>query len=440
MRGILRPNKKSMANAYTLFEHETLYFDWENRHLRILEHAKTAKGSDILTATTHQGHRVLRAHQFVGTLRLGSDTITILPKIDYGEDRVRSATRNLLYMLEQAGYLPAHYQDLVPMLPRGRDWFELLTRIFALELLTQWQRGPHHQYQSIEDNLVALKGKWQVNRQLRQPARDHRFEVIFDEFTADNQLSRVFRYVVEQLWLRTRDSSNRRLLGELRQWLDPVSLAPYMTATAVPPGIISRLNNRFEPLLNLSRLFLENGSLELSRGDLQTFAFVFNMNQLFEEFLDGFIRRYRAEALPESLQDCTLHSQAKYHTRHLARTNDGQPVFKLKPDLMFRRGSEFPLLVDAKYKLLTPEDRRLGVSQSDFYQMFAYAHRYHSPAVILLYPQDRTPLRARFKLAGHNAAISAATVDLHRDFSRSENRRALAKEIKAIISTEITHG
>lgn len=417
-----------------MFEHEAVGFDWDNRHLRILERVKTAKNADILTATTYQGQRALKAHQYVGTIRLGTDTVTILPKIDYGEDRVGSATSNLLFMLEQSGYLPAHHQDMAPMLQRDQDWFEMLTRIFALELLSQWRLGPHSQYQTIDNTWPGLRGKWQINRQLRQPARDHRFDVIFDEFTADNRLSRIFRYVIEQLWMRTRNGHNRLLLGELRHWLDSVSLAPHMTATEIPPGLISRLTKRFEPLLNLSRLFLENGSLEISRGELEAFAFVFNMNHLFEEFLFAFIKRYRAKILPEPLHGCILHPQAQNHTRHLAYTGDGQSVFRLKPDLVFRRGDEFPLLIDIKYKILDAKSRRLGVTEGDFYQMFAYAHRYDSPSILLVYPQTEAPLRMRFALNGHPATISVATIDLHRDLSHPGSRAALVRELRDILS------
>lgn len=415
-------------------------FAWENRHLQLLERARVAKGADVLTATSHGGQRTLRAHQFAGTLRLGADTITILPKIDYGDGRAESAARNLLYMLEQAGTLPPHRQSLAPLLRRGGDWFELLTRIFATELLAQWTRGPHRHYQLIEDTLPVLRGKLQVQRQARQPARDHRFDVAYDEFTEDNPLSRVLRYVVEQLWRRARDGGNRRLLGELRQLMDQVSLEPFLTAAAIQPGLINRLNARYEPLLNLARLFLGHESLELARGDAQTFAFVFDMNQLFEAFLVGFIRRRWAAVVPPGLQDCTLHPQGHHHTRYLAGQDGGGPVFRLKPDMVFRRGGDFPLLIDAKYKALTDRAGQGGVSQSDFYQMFAYAHRYAAPRVLLLYPQVVAAHRARFYLIDHPATVSAATVNLRRDLSKAENQRALAGELRQLLAMEMDNG
>src|SRR4029077_7646320 len=123
--------------------------------------------------------------------------------------------------------------------------------------------------------------------------RDHLFSVAYDEFTANIPLNRVFRFVVERLWGVTRDCNNRQILGELRQWLDEVTLLPALNARAASPALLTRLNRRLEPLLNLARLFLEGGVLQMAAGDLSSFAFVFDMNRVFEAFLVNFVRKYR---------------------------------------------------------------------------------------------------------------------------------------------------
>jgi 5-methylcytosine-specific restriction enzyme subunit McrC len=133
--------------------------------------------------------------------------------------------------------------------------------------------------------------------------------------------------------------------------------------------------------------------------------------------------------------------QAYTTTLHLARTSNGEPVFRLKPDLAFRNGDSFPLLLDAKYKQLKPTDRKLGVSESDFYQMHAYAHRYQCPRVLLLYPQTADipqPLQAEFALEDSERVIVAATVDLRGDLSKSQERDKLTTRLKTILTNK--HG
>jgi 5-methylcytosine-specific restriction enzyme subunit McrC len=220
---------------HTILEHERLPFAWDDADLRALTHVNRLVGAEVMQATSHRGQRVFKAGSHVGMVRLGGHTFQILPKIDYGPDSVTSATRNLLYMLELAGNFPIRQHEMAPFLQRGRDWFEILTHLFARELFRQWRRGAHHHYQLVEETAVRLKGKWQISRQVRYPARQHLFDVAYDEFTADNLLNRVLRYVVELLWQQTSDGDNRRLLGTLRHWLAditlPTQVSPQMART-----------------------------------------------------------------------------------------------------------------------------------------------------------------------------------------------------------------
>jgi 5-methylcytosine-specific restriction enzyme subunit McrC len=172
--------------------------------------------------------------------------------------------------------------------------------------------------------------------------------------------------------------------------------------------------------------------LQLSSGNFQTFAFALDMNMLFEEFVISFIDRHRHEILPTELQDCELLPQSSGAVRHLARTSNQQPVFQLKPDLVIRQKSSFPLIMDTKYKRLKEGDRKLGVSQADFYQMYAYAQRYKCSNVLLIYPQvvGMSELRARFAIEG--GMITAATIDLCGDLSKQEERDKLIKRLKVL--------
>lgn len=421
---------------HTLLEHERLPFAWDDADLRALTHVNRTVGTEIMQATSHRGQRVLKAGSHVGMVRIGRHTFQILPKLDYGPHTAASATRNLLYMLEMAGNFPVRPHEMAPFLQRGRDWFEILTHLFARDLMVQWQRGSHHHYQVVEETAVRLKGKWQISRQMRYPARQHLFDIAYDEYTADNPLNRVLRYVVELLWQQTGDSENRRLLGTLRHWLADITLLPHVAPQMAAPTLINRLNRRYEPLLNLARLFLQTSTLELSAGRLTSFAFVFDMNQLFEAFIISLLQK-RPSLLPTALHGCSLHPQGRGHTRFLAETAVGQRVFRLKPDLLLRRDDHYPLLLDTKYKILGGKDLKLGVSSADFYQMFAYSQRYECPHVLLLYPQGKRPLRQRFILPDNKGVISVATVNLRRDLRGQSGRLALLNELRDILNNEV---
>lgn len=221
--------------------------------------------------------------------------------------------------------------------------------------------------------------------------------------------------------------------------MEEVKLLPSFTISEIDLIQITRLNQRFEPLLNLAKLFLSNNSLQLSVGNLTTFAFVLNMNKLFEAFVISFIQRHRSEILPTELQNCNLLPQAKGTNLYLALTHHNQAVFYLKPDLVFQSNDVFPLILDAKYKQLKLNSQKGGVSEADFYQMYAYSHRYRCPYVILLYPQTADilqPLQIVFTLKDTNQVIVAATVDLRCDLSQPQEREILVARLNNIFGNK----
>lgn len=430
-----------VGKVITLFEHEiTNGFGWTDADLVALDRIHRQQGIEILRPIIRNAKREFQATQHVGVFRFRDRTIQVLPKICRAETqnealRVREATKNLLHLLEIAGDLSIREQGIAPLLRRDMDWFEILTRLFATHLREEWQRGATRGYQRIEDDLPTLKGKWRIADQIRRPLRDHLLAVAFDEFTADIPLNRVFRFVVERLWNITKNSETRQILGELRHWLDEVTLLPAMPASAASPSLLSRLNRRLEPLLNLARVFLDDATMQMATGDLSTFAFVFDMNRVFEGFLVNFIRRHRKEILPPDLWDCDLLPQTRSASRCLART-EGKPVYWLKPDLAVRYGQGFPLLIDAKYKRLASAGSGVDVGEDDFYQMFAYASRYECPRVVMLFPQTAdmpTALLCDFALEPTNEKlVTAATVDIRVDLGQAEGRRQLIARLKEV--------
>jgi 5-methylcytosine-specific restriction enzyme subunit McrC len=432
-----------VSEPLTLFEHETKPVELTARQLVQLDQLQRQLPEQVLQPVYRADGWALRAGQYVGVVRLGAHTIQILPKIYRSPDTVAPTTRageataNLLHMLAYAGLVRVQESAIADLLSRESDWFEILTHLFASHLHEEWRRGPTRSYQTVEDELPLLKGKWRLSAQFRRPDKAHRFAVAYDQFTIDIALNRILRFVVERLSRLTRSSVNARLLGELRGLLDDVSLVPAMTTADADRITFNRLNARYEPVLNLARLFLDNGALQTASGDTSLFAFVFDMNVIFEGFIAGFLHRHRGAAIPPELQPCALAVQARGRQLHLARS-EGHTLFRLKPDLLFRQGDTTRLIADTKYKRLDPADRKLGISTADFYQMFAYAQRYDCPRVVLVYPQSAemaAPVRRRFQVEGSDdKQILAATIDIRRDLGKRHECDALAAELATILS------
>jgi 5-methylcytosine-specific restriction enzyme subunit McrC len=424
----------------TLFEHQKRSYrelGWEPADpvLTRLEQLSEAAGTDLLRL----GRTYLHATQFVGVIQLGETTLQILPKIDYGsvgdadagsdsmpfQTAVDSATRNLLYLLSYTHDLQVKEQDIAPLLAQRSSWFELLTRLLAVELNRQMKQGLQRDYVSFEDTLPVMRGRWQLDRQLtRRPHVRHQFDVAYDEFSPDMILNQVFRYVVERLRFLSQEPGNRRLLRNISKWLVDIERLGEVTQACLEAVHFTRLNRRFQPSFNLARLFLENQTFQLMTGKDRTFAFVFDMNRLFEEFVYRFIVRHRRRILTNGWGQVRPRYQAKGRPIYLAeKVPSGKAVFRLEPDILFTRPSGRAVLVlDTKYKELAQGQHRLGIAEGDMYQMLAYAVALDCPRTLLLYPQraGSLPMSARFETLGHPHSVMVATINLRQRLDRPE--------------------
>jgi 5-methylcytosine-specific restriction enzyme subunit McrC len=424
----------ALPSHITCFEYDFIPIEVTDRQRRSLDRLKQQVGQPVFVRGFNTKNQAgLKATKFVGVFQLDDVTIQVLPKIYHAEHRkAEEATANLLFLLKYAADLPLP-TDLVALQNQRSDFLEVLIGVFATHLRSQWQQGAFRTYRSVEDVLPVLKGQWRLTAQLRRPAQPHQFAVTYDEFTADNSLNRILRYVVERLWHLTRDSQNRRILGDLKLWMDEVTLLPSVTLAETLALPITRLNQRFEPLLNLARLFLSQHSVSLTGGDCRTYGFTFDMNRLFEQFVTNLLKR-RRDAWPEVLQDCEIRSQVQ--GRYLATRSDGSNVFQLKPDLAFVSNGDYRLIIDTKYKRLNQADRKLGVSQADMYQMCAYAQRFRCDRILLLYPQTSEisqPIREFFRVPGTEVEIQVATLNLQRNLQQRSQQEQLFIELQWIL-------
>ena len=117
------------------------------------------------------------------------------------------------------------------------------------------------------------------------------------------------------------------------------------------------------------------------RGGRDLPALMFNMNRLWEAFLERTLRR----TLPD-YEVSGQQSDAYFHS----------PAFisHIRPDITLRRGGQICAILDAKWKVPTNDRPSAG----DLQQLYTYAHFHGAERVALLYPG--TGLGARPRVQG----------------------------------------
>jgi 5-methylcytosine-specific restriction enzyme subunit McrC len=424
--------------AISVFEHETIREPLSNGEKSLLDSLTGPRGERMFEV----GWREVRATSFVGVVQLGARVVQVLPKMHrldlLATECEGEATANLLFLLSYTGKLRITEPEIARLTEKSAPLSEILYWIFARRL---WDGVRHEMlrgYVSVEERLPVMKGRWLVAAQAQHSDgwRRDRFDVAHDEFTEDNLPNRLFKGTV--LWLSRRAtwSDTCSHLAQLRSaFADVADILPRGKDFPEAAQWMQRYRRRtgagqlYRPLLEMARMFLVGAGPQPSAGRLDTFAFMFDMNHLFEEFIAEFIRRelrslWRARGW-------LLRPQSG--TRYLLCDESGCNLFKLVPDIRFETAPrDTALIVDTKYKRLEADDAKARVAEADAYQMFAYKERYRCPRVVLLYPQTFETISRDFSADADSPAwLEVRTVNLQRNLMREKTR--LCEELACIL-------
>ena len=371
------------------------------------------------------------AQQVVGVIAAPGCSLEILPKIDATLDENDETIRTrLVSMLDVALGLKLGDGQALAMARQKETLLDILIRLFADRLLAEARRGLPRAYMAQEENLAALRGRLDVIRQFTHNAvRPDRLACRFDTLMPDTPLLRVMKACVLMLRRHARVLETQRRLDELRFLLAEVSDVP-VNALPWAQVRIDRTNRRWETLYGLAKLFLKR-EWQRTNHDAkagQGITLLFAMNDLFEAYIAALARR----ALLGS--DLTVHSQGGLRYCLMEEGDGGKERFQTTPDILIKRNGQVVMVIDTKWKLIgrNPEDKKRGVSQSDVYQMMAYARLYQCREVMLLYPHHASlgseALDAGYGMMEGDERLRIASVDL------VAGKRAVEQQLEGLIA------
>lgn len=357
---------------------------------RLLAAARAhAMGGTEGTAILCDHHDHLTARQAVGVIAAQGCSLEILPKLDplSREETPGPVRARLVHMLDVALRLNLSTGEATSMAHRAESLLEVFIRLYADRLLAEVRHGLPRHYRQEEDDLRALRGRLDVQRQFTANAvRPDRLACRFDTLSPDTPLLRIMRACVLALARHVRSPDTRRKLAELRFLLTDVTDVPI-------PGLpwsavrIDRTSRRWQALLELAGLLLR-GRWQQTHADTSDptgVTLLFPMNDLFEAYVAAQMRR---AAVPLGLEVIAQGGNQYCLGNWNADAACRGDVFRTTPDLIIRRGAAAVAIIDTKWKRMPaePADRKRGVSQADVYQLLAYARIYDCDRLMLLYP------------------------------------------------------
>lgn len=352
-----------------------------------------ANGLQLLALDDQQW---LRLDNYVGVLESPcGQVIEILPKHRVEGECVASARKLLRKLILNAMQLKQRETQHTDIERFDAPLPEWLIQQFLTELDHLVKRGLRFDYHRVEEQQRFLCGQLDVVKQLRQPpGREHLFHISHDIFTADRPENRLLKAALLRVCKTTQDNDNWRLAHELQSMLHELPVSSDFQSD-FKAWRHDRLMAHYQAIKPWCEFVLSQHVPLAVQGQWQGISMLFPMERLFESYVASALND--AAQLEPSIQG-TVNTQLA--SRYLC-THNNKNFFQLKPDLQLTLGP-VRWILDTKWKLLEAADRdkKYGLSQQDFYQLFAYGQYYlqGEGTLVLIYPAwQKFPADIRLK-------------------------------------------
>ena len=344
------------------------------------------ENAPFLRIASGVGGKFIQARNYVGVLQTKSGlTIEILPKIADKNDAERSKAV-FIKMLKTLKNFPFKSSNLASLKTQNLPLLEIFISMFLCELEALVKKGIKSDYVALEENLNSLKGKLNINEQIkRNSIHKERFYVGYSEFLSDIKINRIIKTTLKFLYKKSNSSKNQQKIRELLFIFDEVSTCDDYK-NFFEKLVINRQVKHYEQTLLWCKIFLLGNSFTPHKGDDLAFALLFDMNALFESYVGNFIKKKYADV---SLQ----HSE-----KHLV---ENPKSFKLRPDIFLKD----KFIADTKWKIIRQDNKeneeKYKISQADLYQLYAYGKKYECGRLYLIYPKidgvEQEPMKFRYE-------------------------------------------
>lgn len=355
-------------STINVFEHGILKIDEKN-------FKKVHWDSCVKFNTAHENeyfdvlHNGLRFKQFVGVIQIDNLVIQIHPKADKNDSDTKWR-EVLLNMLKTCRKVKAQTAGSAQLKKQHLNLLEVYFDYYLNEIEHLIHSGLVKKYRRKTGNVKALKGKLDFAGNIRHNlVHQERFYTTHQIYDANHRLHQVLVYALEIVQQFTRggylaDKCNRTIMNFPE--VDRVRPTLALLETI-------KLDRKTEPYcraLELAKLIILNYSPDIKHGQQKMIALLFDMNQLWEEYVLVQLRRYLADK-PE----WEIRGQEKKYFHGSWRT--------LRPDMVLRNGVE-TFIIDTKWKI--PSNNSASIE--DLRQMYTYGRFWKSRKMILLYPGD----------------------------------------------------
>ncbi|WP_318421109.1 McrC family protein [Photobacterium leiognathi] len=358
--------------------------------------------SNALKWQRKQGTEIIQVQNYAGVIFVPSGQhVEVLPKTGKASVSVEETRKIFLTMLRTLGDFKHIQWENVDIDSQKIPLLEVFIRQFLESVSHVVKRSLRSEYVTREDNLLFKKGKLSAPGQLRHNlVLKHRFYCEFDEYLKDRAENRLLKAALLKVGGYCKSHHNQKLTNELLFGFDSVPESKSFS-NDLQRVRLTRGMDYYTSALEWTKLILNGLSPTSVKGGQNAPSLLFPMEQVFESFVASKLRQQLSPGCHLVTQ-----SQSMNLVKHVtAERSMGK--FNLRPDLIIEQDGKRKVVLDTKWKLLNPvaPENKYGLSQQDFYQMYAYGQKYLNGkgTLILIYPATdcfSEPLEGHFVFDG----------------------------------------
>ncbi|TCN21077.1 5-methylcytosine restriction system specificity protein McrC [Mesobacillus foraminis] len=318
----------------------------------------------------------LYAKGITGFIKMNNLHIEVVPKFLIGKEKTsdwRVALTRALILLNQEKFFDNKFtssKQSEAFLP------DLMAETFLFSLEQGINIGLPRSYKETRERIPYYRGSYDSTQFINHLLKPHLIPCKYDEYTTENIINQILKSAAIELSKTVYSSKLAIRLSDLGNSID----ASYQI-----PSIV-QIENTFLPpqysylsgALDLSKLILQNKSLEHNTGELELRGFLWDSAKIFENLVKLIIRTYclRSKKYQYSDKPITLMQLASREvpTRAINKIDTS-------PDIRILQKECTKFLLDAKYKIWSRQPKN-----NDVYQVMAGSRVTHCKLASLVYP------------------------------------------------------
>lgn len=368
---------------FTLFEHEVLKVGQEKdnvtfsmKHLEALE--KFYGDECPYFSLINKG---IKCNEHVGVIHVGNIIIEVLPKADRSnsENKWRKLLIGMLKMVSSfhVSVLTSSFLSL-----QSNYILDLYFELYLKEVSLLLHKGLVKKYRRVDNNQKALKGRLQLSKHLQKNIiHKERFYVNHTVYDQEHQIHQILLQALKCIELL---NTNPKLNVTSVIFRFPELSDLHITKNTFEKLSLGRKFKHYETALSIAKLILLNFHPDLSNGQSDVLALMFNMNNLWEKFVFVSLRR--------RLQNCNVKEQ----DHKLFWEGGSSYQSYMKPDIIIEKPTDKGVktfVLDTKWKNLYGG----SPSAQDLRQLYVYHKFYNAKKVALVYPGEKDTIKGQFQ-------------------------------------------